>query len=610
VSRLLGPSVIASAAFTGSDPYLRTGTDIGVLYETRSAGVLKAFIAARQAAAQQTNRAVEAVKGEFEGVPYSGVRSADRSISSYVAALDEVVLVSNSPDQLAAMLAVAKGKKPALASQDEYLYFRNKYPKSERNETGFLVLSDATIRRWCGPKWRIANARRTHAAALMAEVQASHLDDLVRGKAANIVETNLPDLGTIRITPTGVQSSTYGTLEFLTPIIEMPMVKVTQAEADAYNRWRNGYQQNWNQFFDPIAVRFSMSPQQLGAELTVMPLIAGTEYRQLIGLTRGAKITADAGDRHPESMLHLAMSLNTGSELVKESGNFLGGFSPSLKANPLGWLGQSVAVYADQDPFWDDLRRAERPSNFMETNYPRLPLALHCEVKSALGVTAFLATVRGFIEQTAPNMTAWQSLEYNGQAYVKVLATQRESESMVTNLAVYYAVTPKSLLVTLNEAVLKRALDRQGTNRPAQVAKSADLRPWLGDNLCLQLNSQVPPALDAIFRDEYRSAQQVLAWNNLPILNEWKRLYPDRDPVKLHEQWWQTKLLCPGGGTYVWNEKWQTMESTVYGHPGEPKDGPRTILPLTKIKSVNLGLTFEDQGLSAKVVLDRAAGKP
>jgi len=181
---------------------------------------------------------------------------------------------------------------------------------------------------------------------------------------------------------------------------------------------------------------------------------------------------------------------------------------------------------------------------------------------------------------------------------------------MVTNLAVYYAVTPKSLLVTLNEAVLKRALDRQGTNRPAQVAKSADLRPWLGDNLCLQLNSQVPPALDAIFRDEYRSAQQVLAWNNLPILNEWKRLYPDRDPVKLHEQWWQTKLLCPGGGAYVWNEKWQTMESTVYGHPGEPKDGPRTILPLTKIKSVNLGLTFEDQGLSAKVVLDRAAGKP
>ena len=62
--------------------------------------------------------------------------------------------------------------------------------------------------------------------------------------------------------------------------------------------------------------------------------------------------------------------------------------------------------------------------------------------------------------------------------------------------------------------------------------------------------------------------------SNLPALNEWKRLFPDRDPVAVHREVWGVTLVCPGGGNYVWNEKYATMESTVYGHPGQPKSGP------------------------------------
>ena len=103
--------------------------------------------------------------------------------------------------------------------------------------------------------------------------------------------------------------------------------------------------------------------------------------------------------------------------------------------------------------------------------------------------------------------------------------------------------------------------------------------------------------------DDYQAHLQQLAWNNLPILNEWKRLYPDKDPVKVHEQLWGVKLLCPGGGSYVWNEQWHTMESTVFGHPGQPRTGPVPLLP--GVTDVNLGATFEDQGLSAKGILTR-----
>ena len=133
------------------------------------------------------------------------------------------------------------------------------------------------------------------------------------------------------------------------------------------------------------------------------------------------------------------------------------------------------------------------------------------------------------------------------------------------------------------------------------------MKPWLGSNLCLQVERKFIDVLQKASQEEYQSHLQLLAWNNLPILNEWKRLYPGKDPVKLHEALWGTKLLCPAGGSYVWDEKWQTMESTVFGHPGEPKVGAAT--PLAAVTSANLGVSFENQGLSAKAVLDRNGAK-
>jgi hypothetical protein len=49
------------------------------------------------------------------------------------------------------------------------------------------------------------------------------------------------------------------------------------------------------------------------------------------------------------------------------------------------------------------------------------------------------------------------------------------------------------------------------------------------------------------------------------------------------------------------------MESTVFGHPGEPKSGPAS--QFSKMTGGNLGVTFENQGLSAKAVIDRISTK-
>jgi len=59
-------------------------------------------------------------------------------------------------------------------------------------------------------------------------------------------------------------------------------------------------------------------------------------------------------------------------------------------------------------------------------------------------------------------------------------------------------------------------------------------------------------------------------------------LYPDRDPVAIHQKFWQTSLIYPGGGKYVWNKDFQTMESTASGHPRQPKTGPTLLLRVLK----------------------------
>ncbi len=608
LSRLLGPQMIRSVAFTGSDPYLRTGSDVGILFETKSAGMLRTFLLARHLAVKQTNTTVQAVSGEIEGVAYSGIVSPDRSVCSHVAAMDDVVFISNSLYQLGQLVRTAKKQQPAIVSQDEYIFFRHRYARGAKDETAFVVLTDATIRRWCGPRWRIGNSRRTRVAAALAAAQATHLEELVRGevKARPVtLPVALPEAGEVQLTSRGVTSPVWGTLDFLTPIAEVSMPQVSQTEASAYEQWQTSYQQNWRQFFDPIAIRVSANARQLTAETTVMPLIARTDYQEFINLSSGARIAPEAGDRHPEALVHLAIAINAQSRWVKEAGNFLGSENTTLRANPLGWLGQSISLFADQDPFWEELTRTNAGNEFLETNYHRLPVALQCEVKNPLGVAAFLTGLRAYSEQTAPGMTIWTNAEYNGQSYVRVSSSPRFSQGNLDKLAIYYAVTPRSLVVTLNEAVLKRTLDRQAAREKDPAAAVAAGKPWLGTNVSLQVDQQFIQALEKLSDNKYQGAQQLLAWNNLPILNEWKRLFPSRDPLQVHEQFWQTKLLCPGGGTYVWNAKWQTMESTVYGHPGEPKTGAANATPLARFSGANLGLSFEPQGLSAKAVLER-----
>jgi hypothetical protein len=615
LGRLLGPTVAKSVALTGSDPYFRTGTDIAVLFETEKPELLEGMLLVQIAAAAQKTPEAKPESGEIEGLAYRGMCSPDRSVSSYVARLNHAVVVTNSLYQIERLAAVAKSKSPSIASLPEYVFFRDRYKLGDPEETGLLFLSDATIRRWCGPRWRIATSRQARDMAVVAELQATNMDRLAKQTAQPgpiYTDFATTEIGELSLDNQGMHSSIQGSLAFMTPIAELPLRKVTKSEADAYRWWRDNYQQNWRWAFDPIALRLTLKKERLAADLMVMPLIFGSEYREFVSLTQGVKFAPDAGDPHG-ALWHVILAINPKSPTFTSAENFLSIISHGVT---LGWLGSSVAAYNDDDPVWEEL--AKLPPEKLQKNFAdyigRLPIAVRADVSNGLRLTAFLVAARAYIEQTSPGMVLWESKTYRDQPFVKITPTERAKGQIkeMEKAALYYAASGESLLLTLNENVLKRAIDRQLARQLAEKEKKAPppvaQRPWLGSNLALHADHKMLDLFAVITQQDGQLDMQIRAWSNLPILNQWKRLHPACDPVALHERVWKIRLICPGGGRYVWNDKYQTMESTVYGHPGEPKNGPPAAVALQQFSSGDFGLTFEHQGLRARVSLEKKTG--
>jgi hypothetical protein len=623
LARALGPTLVKSVALTGGDPSFPLGTDVAVLLETDQPAALANVLTTRVALAAAEVQDAKPASGVEDGVKYRGFESPDRKVSSYIAALDGAVVVTNSAYQIKRLAAVQSGKTKPLVELPEYKFFRIRYPRADAIESALVFISDPTIRRWCGPRWRIADSRRTRARAVISELQASQLQSLARHKAEpGPIHTDLPIFGggEIRLTRGGVVSSVYGSLNFMTPIGEMPLDEVTQDEAQGYGFWRDGYQRNWSWGFDPIGLRIGLGKQMLAADLTIMPLILNSEYDNIAEISRGAKFAPTAGDPH-KSLVQFVIALNKQSRLFRQGEGFTTmAVSGQLGSKTsLGWVGPSLSVYADDDPFWDELAKVEpeKLTDFILKNLSRLPLALRIDSTNPLGLTAFLASARTYIEQTAPGLTHWEMLKYKDQGYVRVSPVKGESgvPSEVENAAVYYTTVGGALTVSFNEHVLKRAMDRAAAAKASTAtaadtkgqaaAKTSKPREWLGSNVGLHVDARILEVASVQEREQYEDRMQVLSWSNLPVLNEWKRLFPDLDPVAVHRAVWGVTLVCPGGGKYVWNPKYGTMESTVYGHPGEPKAGPPAPPVLSSFNTADFGLTMKHDGLRARVELHR-----
>lgn len=251
---------------------------------------------------------------------------------------------------------------------------------------------------------------------------------------------------------------------------------------------------------------------------------------------------------------------------------------------------------------------------FEASDAPTLETGIRMQYDKAKADNAKVVSVTGMIEgqtyqgvvtsdrSVCSYMAVWDNLVYQDQPYVRIrpAADMRSRTRFLEDLAVYYVVTPKALIVSLNETLIRRAIDRQ--QNPENI--SASQQVWLGDSMAVHVQGPGMKIAQTLFAHNTETILRERSWANLLILNEWKRRFDHQSPLTLHERLWQTKLVCPGGGDYVWNPTLHTMESTIFGSPTSPKTPDAITNAMMSIKVINMGLTFEDNGLRARVVIE------
>ncbi|HEX8188606.1 MAG TPA: hypothetical protein VF586_09655, partial [Pyrinomonadaceae bacterium] len=335
--------MVEGVAVTGSDPFVREGSDVTLLFRVKQPllfrerldGFIDAAAKARPDARRET--------GEYLGVEYVRLQTPERDISVVSAYPEPGLHVrSNSLAAFRRVVEAVRGKdsqgRPVrrLGDTPEFAYMRTLMPPGDAREDGFVYLSDPFVRRLVGPVVKLTERRRLlcynhlrmigHAALLFRTERGREpksLEELRDSGAAPVLfgegALSCPDGGRYSLSADAAAGvcSHHGHALRLTPNIEAPVAEVSGDEADEYRAFVEEYNRYWRTFFDPIAFRLKVAPEELRVETVILPLIDNTAYTALASALGGAAEPLDALPVPPRNIFSASLRLNK-EQYVKE----------------------------------------------------------------------------------------------------------------------------------------------------------------------------------------------------------------------------------------------------------------------------------------------------
>jgi hypothetical protein len=323
--RQFGPTLVSSLAVTGSDLNLVNGSDLTTIFQVTNRQLfLTAVDSFIQEARDQFGDRLQQKKSEYHGVTVENLFTPLREVSLYRAAVEDVVIYSNSLAGLRRVLDTHQGRHPAIAAAPDFRYMRTVFRLEEEGD-GFFLLPDAFFRSVSGPEARIKEARRIEAwvslhlvtdAALFAAWEDGDMPveqrALLAAAALRPDEIEGPDGegarwdGRRRL----ATSEVYNTLHFATPLIELPIDKVTPTEERDYLRFRTEYLNQWQPYLGPAGVRLTLNDKQLRVELLLLAPASTGRYRDLRRYTGDGTVTLDPAAVPADTLVHFLMHVS------------------------------------------------------------------------------------------------------------------------------------------------------------------------------------------------------------------------------------------------------------------------------------------------------------
>jgi hypothetical protein len=490
VGRTLGPLLIKSVAVTGSDPYIREGSDVTVLFQVRDR---KAFLTGVQsfidAARKEFGAELKENKEKHRGIEIESFVSPLREVSVYRAGFDDFVVYSNSPVGLKRVLSTRAGWIQSLWHSLDFRYMRTVFNRDDKEEDGFAFLSDAFIRQLVGPASKIRERRRLEALTTLSMLTHGAMFTSWETGRMPASQQALLDAAALKkeylFCPEGktmrwdaqrqtAVSEAYNTLHFATPLIELPIDKITPTEERDYREFREYYIQLWRQFFDPVGMRFSLNDKQVKMEVYILPLANVPQYNTLRQLAGGGTTNLDINKISRKSLFHFHMHVGHPWR------GFLGiGAWALIRLDD----GPTLARLAESWVHYD-LYPQERNWEHTAAMLFRLPVTLGVDIGNRDALKRSLGTwphnepgckVTALRYKNVPILRMDFSDESNLVASVNRYVGQGKA---VTALTMFSAEVDDAFYLGLSEAAVHEFIDRAEAKKNGEKGKKSDEPPY------------------------------------------------------------------------------------------------------------------------------------
>lgn len=526
LSRSLGPEVIADLAAVGSDPYIKEGTDITIVFRVKQRTLFEAGMAAALGAHGEKHGGIASSTVNHGGSVIKIGRSGDGAVNQHRASAGDLEIVSNSLNAIKMVLDTIQGKHARLGDEPDFIYMLARDAEKPADVLAFL--GDRFIGEVVGPKQKILEARRQMALAELSTPgyaallygwiwgkSPSSTDDLI--KANLLLKSELQHAGgeKIQITLGKGARSSWGSTSALTPLIDLPVpTMVTQSEKTGYERFTRGYQSYWSTYIDPVAVRLAIdapagSKDQRGTPLIgdvrILPLIDESEYREIQREVGQARISAPPFKDGARVVLGVGENAGIRREL---SGMMRSGFTRRHNLK-LDWLGEwAMLGVADRTPLVSAMVNLEeddtpqRPRTAEEKRERRrvdevaelasLPIFAAIGLKSTPGAALALAGARAIADDVLPGLVEWTEIgKHRSIPIVRVkIAGEAGISSGDKPIQVYYAFSEGALITSFRFDLLARILDERLDGKTPNGAPI----PQPGQNGAPQLALDISPS--------------------------------------------------------------------------------------------------------------------
>ena len=633
--------VISDVAVTGSDFFFAEGTDLTAILRLKDVAAFQNAAKGWLAEIQQKYPGVQQREVNYRGHQIFARYTQDRMVSSFVTYKDDLVIVSNSPVVMRKVIDVILKESPSLQQAVDYQYSTTLLSPTDDSQSVYAYFSEDFLKYLISPAFKVAQKRRLQAFNNLVMLNnASMFYRLEFGQSPNslgdLVEQAFYDPKEV-VDQTGssyawdserdtATSSVFNRIKYLTPIVELKVLQVSQQEQQEYGRYSKRYESIWRDYFDPIAIRADLTDLTVKFETLVLPFANSNLFEQVRSVLAEQPQPLQSS-RFAKSTI-LSTQIVPGRERIGTYLSSLPGVAAVLESDPtltdLSWLGDSISIqYLDGSSILEvDPTRLQRLDQFFPLSVPQqsaisailaatsLPVYFTIDVEDEDKAARLLdrlgseIVVKGDPLVGLPtSFDAYRLPEYKGHE-IFVLSYQLYA----IKVRLHLTLANGQLLAATKLAALHEAVDA--------ATEPANKNPETGQaqlHLNFSAMTRTKEELQLYWNEKLRHAAHR---NVMPIYNLLQLYDVSIEEVNpLADAKYGVTYFCPGGGEYRFDSDSDQVYSTIYGNRQTARQ-PLSIQQNTpfsefynSLNSMSVRFEFSDESLIGTVEIERDLGK-